>query len=307
MLPIATCTSKKRKEPLSEGDSEDAKRIKHETKLIKIAQKEVCEMETISKANRERFEEISSRRVANECYSLFTPAEVKPTVADVDELGLSVFTPGTFVEVKSDTSPGMNREKGLGFITEMREVGDGQVLATVVYQLDGSVHSGISLDDLTEKDYHANFSKTNRCKRDAQKERREEKEIHSSRGGMSSIDILLQLLKEGSSKRKGKGWRRRELNLNEKLEGKTKKNPRYNSQEISQFIYDYDILASFLQGAKTNLHEEKRRDGKFKKRKNKRNPESLTYLLFSWGASFDTVTRCRKKFMNQHSILASLD
>jgi hypothetical protein len=55
---------------------------------------------------------------------------------------------------------------------------------------------------LTEKDYHANFSKTNRCKRDAQKERREEKEIHSSRSAMSSIDILLQLLKEGSSKRK---------------------------------------------------------------------------------------------------------
>ena len=293
MLP--TAASKKRKEPLSEGGHEDAKIIKEETRLLKIAQKEVCEMETISKANRERFEEISSRRVANECCSLFTPADVKPTVADVDELDLSVFTPGTFVEVQSYTSPGMNREKGLGFIREMIEVGDGTVLATVVYQIDGSVHSGIPLDDLTEMDYHANFFKKSRSKRYAQKEKNEEKEIDSSRAGRSSIDILLQLLKEGSSKKKRKGWRRRQLNLNEKVEGKTKRSPRYNLHEIYQLIYDYDILASFLQGAKTNLHEEKRRDGKFKKRKNKRNPESLTYLLFSWGASFDTVTRCRKK------------
>ena len=47
ILPTATFT--RRKEPLSEEDSENTKKIKQETKLIKKASKEVCEMETISK------------------------------------------------------------------------------------------------------------------------------------------------------------------------------------------------------------------------------------------------------------------
>jgi hypothetical protein len=61
--------------------------------------KKVCEMVMISEANRDRFEESSSRRVANECYSLFTSAEVKPTIADVNELGLWAFTTCTFIKV----------------------------------------------------------------------------------------------------------------------------------------------------------------------------------------------------------------
>ena len=56
-------------------------------------------MVMISEANRDRFEESSSRRVANECYSLFTSAEVKPTIADVNELGLWAFTTCTFIKV----------------------------------------------------------------------------------------------------------------------------------------------------------------------------------------------------------------
>ena len=44
-----------------------------------------------------------------------------------------------------------------------------------------------------------------------------------------------------------------------------KKQPQYNEKKSIRLLYDYDIMASFLQGTKNNSHIEKCRDGKFKK------------------------------------------
>ena len=65
---------------------------------------------------------------------------------------------------------------------------------------------------------------------------------------------------------------------------------------MTQLVYEYDILSAWLEGSGSNKYFKTGRNGKVKKRKAKNNPDTLKYLLFAWGASFDTISRFRKKF-----------
>ena len=274
------------------------KRKKDEAKMLRKIQTELADFESIKKANRDRFEKIAESGKANECRSIFTPPEKRVFLSDT-EGERSALTVGDFVEVEGDTSPGMNRECGCGFITEiLLEDASGALSATVKYLLDGKSRSNIPLSDITVKDYQAYFSGMNRAKRKVQvvKQHEVKAKLDFSREGKSSIQMLRSLLKEGVSRRRPKGWHRRELKLNDKFDSQTTSIPRYNVPEMTQLVYEYDILSAWLEGSGSNKYFQTGRNGKVKKRKTKNNPDTLKYLLFAWGASFDTVSRFRKTF-----------
>jgi len=70
-----------------------------------------------------------------------------------------------------------------------------------------------------------------------------------SREGKSSIQMLRSLLKEGVSKIRRKGWHRRELKLNGKFDSTKTIIPSYNIPEMTQLVYEYDILFAWLEGS----------------------------------------------------------
>ena len=77
------------------------------------------------------------------------------------------------------------------FIKDLVETVDGNMFATVKYEIDGTTHDNIPFDDLTMKDYHANFSCMSRDKRKA---RHELEEMEATKNNVDrkercSIDI----------------------------------------------------------------------------------------------------------------------
>ena len=287
--------SRKRKVAPSNEALVMAKKKKEELRMLKKVQKEMHEMDVIKTANQKRFKHMAEASVESESASLFTPPETKPVVMGYDN-GRSIYTVGEFVEVACDTSPGMNRESGTGFITNIASTDDGVFYATVKYELDGKCRLKIPLTDLTVKDYQANFSGQERQKRKTNlKEKDTSIELDFSREGKSAIDMLRCQLKEVFSRRRVKGWHRRELKLNDKFVDGCAKVPNYNNHEKSQLLYEYDMLAAFLQGSKLNKYYVTGKNGKIKKRRTIHNPDTLTYLLHAWGGNKDTITRFRKE------------
>ena len=282
-----------------DGKKTFIKRKKEEEKLIRKMKSELVDFAAIQKANRERFLRLGEAGLKTDYRSVFTTPEKKTFLTDT-ESERTTLTVGEFVGVKSDTSPGMNREGGCGFITEiLLDDISGTLLATVKYELDGNNRSKIPLSDITVKDYQSYFSGMVREKRKGRSKKREQvkEALDFSREGKSSIEILRSSMKEGVSKRRPKGWHRRELKLNMKFEVGKSKVPRYNDSEMTQLIYEYDLLSAWLEGSGANKYYSTGRNGKLKKRRTKNNPDTLTYLMFSWGASFDTITRIRKKLL----------
>ena len=287
--------SRKRKVESYDEVSVMTKKKKEELRILKKVQKEMHEMVVIKTANQKRFEDMAEASIESESASLFTPPQTKPVVMGYDN-GRSVYTVGEFVEVACDTSPGMNRESGTGFITNIASADDGIFYATVKYELDGKCRLEIPLTDLTVKDYQANFSGQERRKRKKNlKEKDTSIELDFSREGKSAVNMLISQLKEGFSRGRIKGWHRRELKLNDKFVNGCGRVPNYNNHEKSQLLYEYDKLAAFLQGSKLNKYYVTGKNEKLKKRRTIHNPYTLTYLLHAWGGNKATITRFRKE------------
>jgi hypothetical protein len=221
---------------------------------------------------------------------------------------------GDYVFVERDKSPNMNREEGYGFVVAVHSPDNTEDPPTVNvrYDMDNTLNMHVPFRDVTIADLGEVFSKVSRgggSKRIVaavkSKISNKESDLDMDREGLDNIDMLRILLTKGDKCNKSKGWHRKELQLNEyyssennKKRGKSKSNycPHYNDSEMHQLIYEYDMLSAFLKGSKDNLYYQKKKgDGKFKKRRRKHNPASLTYLMFAWGASFQTVQRFRKK------------
>ena len=118
------------------------------------------------------------------------------------------------------------------------------------------------------------------------------KEVISVDNHRCGIDGLREILMNGV-KTKKRGWRRRELKLNDKLI----KNPNchYNNAEKTQLLYEYDTLSAWLKSSKANKHAVRyKQNGKYKKAK--KNTDTLTYLTNeAWGTSAKSIRRFRKE------------
>ena len=118
------------------------------------------------------------------------------------------------------------------------------------------------------------------------------KEVISVDNHRCGIDGLREILMNGV-KTKKRGWRRRELKLNDKLI----KNPNchYNNAEKTQLLYEYDTLSAWLKSSKANKHAVRyKRNGKYKKAK--KNTDTLTYLInVAWGTSAKSIRHGSEK------------
>ena len=292
LLLVNKTGSLKRKEPTPQ----DVKEKKLEVRLIKKVKQEMADLQLIKKANRERFEKISDDCSKSSGRTIFTPTDPRPFM--VEDNSTPTIRVGEFVSVESDFSPGMNRESGTGFIAEIMETESHEMFASVKYELDQKVRKQIPLNAMTVVDYHVIFSNEKKGKRKAtlQKSLPEPEKLDFSTVGKSKIDVLRAVLKEGAGKKKKKGWHRRELKLNIEYENRERKRePHWNDLEISQFLYEIDLLKTYLDTSKANKYFETKRNGKIKKRRTKVNPDTMGFLLFAWGTSASSISRFREK------------
>ena len=139
---------------------------KMEAKLLKKVKKEVADFELIKKANTERFNEMSKSNSTNASATIFTPPDMKKVLLD-DENNLekTIFTIGDFVRVQPDTSPGKNRESGVGFITDLVQNDESGVFASVKYNIDGHIEKRIPVSDLHITSIQTFFSNEKNDKR----------------------------------------------------------------------------------------------------------------------------------------------
>ena len=274
------------------SDKNDINEKKEKEKLWRKAQKENKEMKIIFEANLDRLKAINSVKDPNECFTIFSPPEKKQCIEQVSNLEKTFFHVADYVHVKGDTSSNMNREDGFGFIRKLTDsVCDERVVADVEYVVDRKMRKNIPIIDMTIADYEFR-PRPSRSEKYNFVEEVNQKPVKESKK-KTSIEALLSSLEYGFKNKSKKGWRRLELALNNKL--KSCKSPKYNQQEIQQIIHDFDVMETYVTFTKDNLHLNKKKSGKFKRRKAKHNYKTLSYLLFSWGASFTTITRLKRK------------
>lgn len=198
-------------------------------------------------------------------------------------LSLSAIKSGDYVVVSPDLSPGMSSYGGFGWVTDVSGT-SGKTTITVRY-IDGSAkkqETNIPINRVTVSTtpFQSAGSSNNRK---ILRERINVVHIPVSKPKPQPKLSLALNLKQSASSNKGKGWRKRELGL---------QNEKRGSQKVLHALSaDYRELKSYHEGLSALsdqnflLHDNKGKNGQFKKRKTKHNPLSVTYLAFAWGCS----------------------
>ena len=218
--------------------------------------------------------------------------------------GVSV---GDYVRVAKDTSPGMNRLEGYGFVQKVVGVG-AATRATVKYAevFGGLVHSSVLFADLTVavfgqdwecEDLESNLRKGKRRRSRTtipvtpSPERKKQHMQPQPEKKEPPADKLVGHLREGYWGIKAKGWHRKELNM---MDPNRK---RMNAAEKTQFLHEVALLEQFLSDPRhNNNHALKyKRSQKFRKRQSNWNPSSIRYLVEqAWGCSNSYLCDLRK-------------
>ena len=137
-----------------------------------------------------------------------------------------------------------------------------------------------------------------------QVETEKEETVVVRRDKRTKTEILLELLKNNI--RRKKGWHRRDLKFNEKLENhKGKRSPQLNSREKTQLLDEVEMLRAYQQavGKKVILNEQQKRSKKYMKRKAKYNPLSIKYLTeHAWniGSSNSYISKLEAERLNSN-------
>jgi hypothetical protein len=129
---------------------------------------------------------------------------------------------GEYVKVESDTSPGMNRLAGYGYVTKVAGVGAATIMS-VIYSLayDSRLHHNITMNEVTPARVSADFTASSAASRLRSREDttiKEDTEPALQKDIRSPTIKLIDSLKDAYSRNRGTGWRRTELGL--RAEGK---------------------------------------------------------------------------------------
>ena len=221
-----------------------------------------------------------------------TQPERKPAVSVEDDC-LPAVNVEDYVKVEADSSPGMNRPEGFGFVEEARGVGAATIV-TVKYTKaydNGSTHRNIPFTDITPAVYGLEFV----TERPARKRRKVEAFVAPSPAATKPkekdkrlpIERLIDCLRDGYRKSRKRGWHRDDLNLG--------KGVRLNHTEKNQLLLEVTMLQQYL-SEHPNAHIDRyARSQKFKKRLGRFNPVSVKYLVEqAWGRSNSYLHELRR-------------
>jgi hypothetical protein len=278
-------------------------RTKRERQLKSLNEKE-NEFNWVVEANKYF---LKSQVGQNQAMTTRTNQKFAITVDDDQKPGLLL---GGYVFVSADTSPGMNRTEGFGFVKSVHSVG-AATIASVKYDLafGRQLHSEIPFKFITVavfgqdwqcSDLESSIFRISKQRRPVTtvpvtpspnkkwKQEPAKKEPPAAK--------LVTRLRTSNSNNKGKGWHRIELNLLDPMKktaaGKLPKLPRLNAIEKMQLLMEVVLLEQYLADPKnSNQHNAKyKRSQKFKPGKRNWNPIPDTVVLRylveqAWGCS----------------------
>ena len=148
--------------PVTQGNTTDSVPIVLSTadlRAVEKSRRQATNLERIKLANSTRIDTICTSSV-----SLDAPPERKPSTHFEDDFRPSINV-GEYVCVEDDTSPGVNRQGGYGFITETNGHG-AATLFTVKFSFcvnnQGRTHSKIPLRFLTPANFQKSFQRKER-------------------------------------------------------------------------------------------------------------------------------------------------
>lgn len=303
-------------EILSTSDCRKLKKLKEEEEDLKRI---IQENEKNFKSNGR----VVTRSEGETTKELITsPIEQQYTAPAMDEDN-KVKLVGEYVEVKEDTSPGNNRPKGFGFVTSCESRPDGSVLMSA--RIDGRIYHNIPLCDITitslfsvYRDVIGESKQTS--PRKGKGERKPESVSHDDNdddGSDGYTEIkdwqrIVTMLTNPRNKKKQKGWLRIEMKLNDHFVDDTPQNyhlknealkmansksskvqtvPHYNFREKAQIICDYRVLETYLDISRKNHYNPRGKKRKMKKK----NPLTLTNLLYAWGTTKASYSRWKRE------------
>jgi hypothetical protein len=249
-------------------------------KLLQLNKKKEADFNRILDAN-EDFLRQSSQSWIMKMHQLAPPSNTT-TNTDRDNPCCDFITVGEYVEVEEDTSPNMNRPFGMGYVTNLKAYGEGQLVADVKYTPafdNARIHRNIPIDHLTIVNVEQHL-RNPRGAREQQQSGREEDECSVITSDKSMMEVLLDLLH--ANQRRKPGWHRKDLKLNEVLEEKER--PHMNQLEKAQLLAEVELLKQHCIMKGGYRHSTKNRENEFSKRVNKYDPETITYLIeHAWG------------------------
>jgi Transposase len=187
-------------------------------------------------------------------------------------------TPGSYVYVAPDLSPGMCSYGGNGFVTEVD--GDGILrMFTVKYNECGS-SGGMTESDICYSRLTVVTSPFASPKLVRERRSPDVLNIQAPPPTATKVSSIQDILASGASRGKKKGWRAKELGVFQL----GSRNERFQSL----LREDTKELLGFLSGLSTTgsdprQHNNKGRNGRYTKRKNKSNPFTISYLAKAWG------------------------
>ena len=204
-------------------------------------------------------------------------------------------TPGSYVYVEPDLSPGMCSYGGNGFVTDVD--GDGVLrMFTVKYNECGSsggkTKSDICYSRLTV--VPSPFASTKLVR-----DRRSPEVINIQAPQpptMPQLTSIQEILSDGAKRGKHKGWRAKELGVaelgcrNERFQQLL----REDTKELLGFLSAGNGGSARHKNGSA-IHNKKGRNGCFSKRKSKNTPHTVTYLAKAWGVGKNLPLKNLKK------------
>jgi hypothetical protein len=201
-------------------------------------------------------------QVGQNLHPMTTGPDQKFTILVSDDQKPGVLV-GDYVQVAKDTSPGLNRLEGYGFVKKVQGVG-AATIATVKYDevFGGVGHSNIPFPDLTVavfgqdwdcEDLDSNLRKGKRRRIlttvpvTPSPERKKQRTQPDPEKKEPPADKLVRHLREGFWRTKRKGWHRKELNMM----NPTRK--RMTAAEKTQFLHKVSLWSNFCHTQDTTI------------------------------------------------------
>ena len=276
---------------------------KQQERALKKAEERVNDAKRIKLAN---IELVNGTAPSNDL-QMFSPPRKKEVHAIINYEDMKpAFRIGDYVKIEQDTSPGMNRPDGFGFVQSVRGCG-AATLTDVKYDLcydNGRIHKNISVEYITPVIFGAEEYLPEQSTNERVIEINDDLDEKSYNivAPLSVEDALIKMLESSVKEGKPKGFHRRDLGLNPNcLKNDMLQRTKLNSLEKAQLFAESRVLNALnknICGQRRYIDTGKRKKGKFDV-KDKVDPLTLTYLLtHCWGVGKNRVSSLRKEIFN---------
>ena len=232
-------------------------------------------------------------------------SETKDFVVFSDDLK-PAFKVGEFVKVKRDTSPGMNRPDGYGWVQLAAGVGGATIVSVKMTEDGNGIHHNIPMSHVTRADLAAVFIPRGLSKRKRDTVQQPVPVTPSPQKRKTCTlgpeENLFQLLRNGAQNRKKKGWYKEMIRQERISKGECHLNGTNNKlseHELKQLWAEFLTLEMFLKQKESGRAVEQsrsKRTGHFKATSANSKGLSKTYLFeTAWGLGKMYLSRMKER------------